>query len=316
MLVRILGVALAALALTGPGQAQLGGLYRLNDGSFHTSGCLPPCACPISLLGDVRGTFRLTPISISQFEQRFEVEEVHWTVIGLTGTETVVKGGKGLYTRTSLPTGVTQQLEVVLSIDGGPDTKFDSGPMPGGGTFPDIDIPIADNGFVCLNQVFDLRSSPVPASDVTPHVLMGTTYQEGCFPPCLCPITLPVEVVGRFDLVVVDKQPFVTRHNVVNLEWKFKGGTFGGNRSTFVTGTGSYKVVEGLGPLPQQSISLCLAFNGVELAPFTGGPEFFSPANTFAIVASQNGMVCFDRVFDIMAKPQKTSLGGTMSLIK
>jgi hypothetical protein len=313
MLARTLGAAAALLLAAGVSDAQLSGTYRLDSStSMKTSGCQPPCLCPISLDGSVRGTFELSTLVISQFVQRYAVDDVNWTVVDLQGGETKVKGGDGFFTRTSSPFGITQQLELVLSIDGGPKTFFDSGVVPGS-TFPNIVLAIADNDFYCLNEIFAVDASPVPKSDITRYQLVDTTYQEGCFPPCLCPILNPVGVAGTFDLVLLEKDNFTTRYGITNVDWKIKGQLFG-SRGAEVTGTGDYSVFNSLAALPSHEILLCLDFNGVELAPFSGGPEFFPNTKAIEIVASQSGMVCFDRVFDLHAKPVPSLTGASPAM--
>ena len=36
--------------------------------------------------------------------------------------------------------------------------------------------------------------------------LSPSSFQQGCFPPCLCPITVPQKMVGSFDLVVLQNE--------------------------------------------------------------------------------------------------------------
>lgn len=296
-LVVALVAAASPLALAGGANA----IYRLDEGSDHTAGCLPPCKCPIAFLGEMRGTFTVEPIAITQFVQRYAIENVNWTVFDTLGNELSVKGGNGEFVRSSTFTGISQQLTVELSIDGGPLTKFDSG-VVAGSSFPVIDVAIADNGFVCNNQVFNVNASEVPLADVTHYSLAGTEYQEGCFPPCLCPITSPRKVVGSFDLVLLDQDPFVTRYSITNLSGFIQGPLFASaKRRVPFSGVGDYRIVAGGGPLPLQDMTLCLEVDGVEQDPFTGSVFALPPFGSIELVLSQNGMVCFDRVFDLMA---------------
>jgi hypothetical protein len=315
---RIAPLAILLFASASLAQAAVSGsIYRLDKGSDHTEGCLPPCKCPIALLGDMRGTFTLTPIVISQFSQQYAVENVNWTVVSLNGDETKVLGGNGVYTRTSGFAGVQQQLTLELSIDGGPVAKFDSG-VVAGSSFPTIDLEIADNDFNCYNRIFHVRASPVPAGDVTYYNLGGTTYQEGCFPPCLCPLLVPRKVAGKFALVLLEKDAFVTRYSVVDLGGYIQGPTFGSNlRRIPFDGNGDYSIIMGLGPLPAQSMTLYLEIDGVTEAPFTSGNVFgLVPFGQIQLTLSQNGMVCFDKVFELQANAQTVLPGVFLPAIR
>ena len=60
------------------------------------------------------------------------------------------------------------QMELDLSIDGGPLTPFDSGMVNGGNEFPAINIALAKNGFYCYDIVLDIASRPCRKPSIEP----------------------------------------------------------------------------------------------------------------------------------------------------
>lgn len=302
MFARRTAAAAAALMLalgTGVASAQ-GTTYRLESGQL-TTGCLPPCLCAIFLEGDVQGTFVLEKKLVSQFGQTFAVKNVNWTVVALNGTRKSIKG-EGTYTRTTpLIASPTEQLVLTLSIDGGPKTEFDSGPLVDSGGFPDIALSIADNDFVCLNQVISLDASPVPPSEILTYELVGSSLQEGCFPPCLCPLFTAQRVFGTFDLVLLSTDGLFTEYSVSNVAFKTGPTTFSDKRNR-IRGFGTYTVLEGSGPVPIEEMTLCLVFNGIETDPFTSGPVAqVGPVDGISLVLTQHELFCLDRVLDLNA---------------
>lgn len=294
---------LLALALAPPTvEAQGATIYRLDSGTL-AQGCLPPCLCPVLLAGDVQGTFLLRKKLVSQFQQVHAVDNVNWTVVSPQGTRLSVKG-EGTYTLTTpLQAFPTQRLELTLSIDGGPDVEFDSGVLPVGVTPPDIAISIDDGG-VCLTQSFSLTASPVPPSEVTRYQLEGTSFQEGCFPPCLCPLFGSQRVRGTFELVLLRDDGQFREYSVAALRWATGPTSLAGGR-TRISGFGTYSVLEGLGPLPVEQMDLCLAFNGVELDPFSSGAVAGPPTpGVIELALTQNGLFCYDRLFELRAVEQ------------
>src|SRR5436189_3056185 len=63
-----------------------------------------------------------------------------------------------------------------------------------------------------------------------------STFQQGCFPPCLCPITTPVPVKGTFVLTPTGFDGLFDTYAVTDVNWLVSiGGT-----DTIVTGSGTY----------------------------------------------------------------------------
>ena len=60
----------------------------------------------------------------------------------------------------------------------------------------------------------------VHASDPTTYKLNeGNTYQTGCFPPCLCPVTVKQPVTGTFKLTLTSSDGLFDFYNVTDASW-------------------------------------------------------------------------------------------------
>ena len=95
----------------------------------------------------------------------------------------------------------------------------------------------------------------------------GTTYEQGCFGPCLCPVLFSEAVKGTFVLTPAGVGPLFTNYTVTGINWMV---TLGGT-DTFITGSGTYRI----------------------------GGEFA----TIAITISINNQNCYDTVFKVHASP-------------
>ena len=191
-----------AALLTPTHTSGLTPIHRLRDDSSFAEGCFtPPCLCPIQFIPTLRGTLEVKQVpSTDPLFNLFVVSDVNW-LVGTGASERRVVG-TGTY-RVAAGAGL-HQMSLDLSIDGAAPVEFDSGLVPGGqpGAFPKIDISlsIANNG-ACFDQVFNLVSTPLRRHQIEPYALENSVYQEGCLPPCLCPLFAEQPVQGRFGLV-------------------------------------------------------------------------------------------------------------------
>src|SRR5512135_3492980 len=65
-----------------------------------------------------------------------------------------------------------------------------------------------------------------------------SSFQQGCFPPCLCPVMIDVPVRGTFLLTPTGFDGLFNTYVVTNVNWLVSiNGT-----ATVVTGSGTYKV--------------------------------------------------------------------------
>jgi hypothetical protein len=212
----------------------------------------------------------------------------------ITGSGTYKRGGQ---------VAVQQQMTLDLVVDGTPQQTFDSGLVTGGETFPKINITISVNGMVCFDTVIGVVSSPVPATDLTTYTLNNSTYEEGCLPPCECPIqSWPVG--GTFRLVPLPNATTPVRHEwaVVNVNWATLSLTPPSARR--FNGFGSYKIVD-VGPTSNQRMVLDLKeLNGGTQSRFdsgtvSGGTQF----PDIDVDLAMNGFYCNDKVFFLHATP-------------
>ena len=294
-------VSLAALAgLTAAQATTTPTLYRLDAPASFEEGCLPPCLCPIWLTDDLLGTFALRyDHSDPAGFDHYVVDNVNWVVGGGGGGTARRVTGSGTY-RVGGQFAVQHQLQLDLSTDGDPAIAFDSGLIQGGGSFPALDISIAQNGFYCYDRVFNVASSPVPAGQVTPYGLRNSHYQEGCLPPCACPI-FQRRALGRFGLLDLGptSDPTVHHYALVDVAWstpppapatqRFKGfGIYSLN-----TGTATHRLVCDL----TDGNALTQRFDSGVVA----GGSSFPPLIDISVAV--NGFYCYDQVFVIRAKP-------------
>jgi hypothetical protein len=276
-------------------------IYRLNPGSSFQQGCFPPCLCPVLRQAQVRGTFVLVPTGFDGLFQTFDIADVNWTAsvgdsdLRITGSGTYKVGGE---------VALQQQLALDLKVGDAPVQHFDSGLVSGGSQFPDISVTISIHGQVCFDTVLGVDTSPVPAEQIHPYALLPeSTFQQGCFPPCLCPVGVLQPISGTFVLVDLAQGPLFTEFAVVNVDWlvaPFSGAS--GSAGTPVSGFGIYRV--GGEFAAQQQLGLDLRVGEAAQVFFDsglglGGGDF----PRIDIVVSVNGGACHDIVIDLHALP-------------
>src|SRR6266478_2845398 len=125
-----------------------------------------------------------------------------------------------------------------------------------------------------------------------------STFQQGCFPPCLCPIMLAMPVKGTFVLTPAGFDGLFDTYAVTDVNWLVSiSGT-----ETTVTGSDTYKV-GGEFALEQQ-LSLDLQVGGDKVQHFDSGLVTGpAPFPDIKVTISVNGQVCFDTVFEVNASP-------------
>ncbi len=143
-------------------------------------------------------------------------------------------------------------------------------------------------------------------ADVLYSLSPGTTFQEGCIGPCLCPVSLSETVTGTFLLVPAGSDPLFTHYNLVEISWTVFD--FSDRISHRITGQGAYKV--GGEFALQHQLTLDLSIDGGDSQHFdsglaAGGSEFPSLS-----ISVSRGTSCFNIWMDIKASPQEGILGG------
>lgn len=126
-----------------------------------------------------------------------------------------------------------------------------------------------------------------------------STYQTGCFPPCMCPLFQEVPVKGTFVLAPAAIGNVFNFYEVRNVDWTVVLGT----QTIRITGSGTYKNSGQIGLTHQMSLDLKVGDSPVQhfdsdMVP--GGGEF----PEIHIVVSINRMFCHDTVITVDARPR------------
>jgi len=133
----------------------------------------------------------------------------------------------------------------------------------------------------------------------TPYRLTSdAALLEGCFDPCDCPLLLR-PLAGRFTLVPTGFDGLFWNFDVTSIHWR---STATDGTPSIIMGSGRYRV--GGEVAAMHELTLDLATDG-------GPPEHFDSGlvtggGTFPridISPSLNGQVCWDRVFEVHARP-------------
>ena len=125
-----------------------------------------------------------------------------------------------------------------------------------------------------------------------------SSYQEGCFPPCMCPLTVAQPVQGTFVLQLANSDPLFAVYALTDVRWRIvRDGA-----ETEVTGAGAYRVGGEVAVMQQLTLDLQVGSDPVahfDSGLVAGGGAF----PDLAAVVSMNGMFCYDRVFRVHAQP-------------
>jgi len=134
------------------------------------------------------------------------------------------------------------------------------------------------------------------AQGVTYGLDAGSTFQRGCFPPCLCPIFVTDKIQGTFTLEFIGSDGTFDEYAVsdVQLVVLTAGGVIP------ISGSGSYRI--GDEPVRQQ-LSLDLVVGDEEHRFDSGLVPATAAFPTIDIVISIHGMRCFDTAITILASP-------------
>jgi hypothetical protein len=140
-------------------------LYRLERTSTFKKGCFEPCMCPMQETSLLKGTFRLSLISVGNVHDFYEVSGVRFKFQRSTG-EIVEVTGYGTYAVSTIADN--QRMDLTLVVGNDPPAAFHSGDVPGGADFPRIGVTISINGVFCLDSVIDMRARPARRLHVDP----------------------------------------------------------------------------------------------------------------------------------------------------
>ena len=140
------------------------------------------------------------------------------------------------------------------------------------------------------------------AGDPTPtptlyRLNQGSTYEQGCFGPCLCPVLIDAPVKGTFALTPTGSDGLFNTYAVTDVNWVVPiDGT-----DTIVSGSGTYRI--GGEFALQQQLSLDLQVGGEKAEHFDSGLVTGPAFPNIKVTISMNGQTCFDTVFQLSASP-------------
>ena len=283
-------------------------IYRLDKGSTYQYGCFAPCECPLLEEVSVRGTFVLTPAGSDPLFSHYKVTDVNWTVS--LGDPQLRITGSGIY-KIGGEVALQQQLELDLKVGNEETQHFDSGLVTGPAPFPVINVTISIHGQYCFDTVIRVNASPVPATEIRPYRLLSeSTFQRGCFGPCLCPLFEKEPIRGTFALVPLQRNPLFTEFAVVDVNWLVMTSTDASRTEIPVRGYGTYRF--GGEVAAEQQLSLDLTVGDEPLTHFDsglvpGGQGF----PRIDVLISINGVYCYDTLIDVHAAPAARVPAGT-----
>ncbi len=289
-----------------PSADALSHYYKLAADSSHVQGCFPPCLCPVQLRDDFRGSFELHLLpTLDPVFNSYEVRNVNW-LVG-SGASEVRIVGEGIY---RVAPGLGQHrmtLDLVLN-DGAP-TQFDSGLVTGGGVglLPKIEIAVNMNDLNCFDTVLQIKAAPQLKSRLRSFAIDSGSFQEGCLPPCLCPINQAQPVSGEFKLLPLGRGPLGTiEFAVVDVQWAVHPPQPSPLPAfTPVSGQGIYQLaLFSTTPVSTHRMLLELDVGGTEDNWDSGTVPETSHFPVIDIALGINDFMCFERVFAIQASPK------------
>lgn len=126
----------------------------------------------------------------------------------------------------------------------------------------------------------------------------GSTYQSGCFEPCLCPLLEQATVRGTLRLSPAGSDWLYDYYKVSNVNWT---AAFG-NSELRITGSGTYTMGREFALVHRLEMDLAVGDNPVQ--HFESGPVPVNAAFPAIDVAiSLHGQYCFDTVIHVVTTP-------------
>ena len=158
--------------------------YVLAPGATFQEGCWDPCDCILHEPWPMVGDFALAPLSDNTLFREFAVLNVRWEVLSPAGIIISPIRGYGIY-RVGGEFAVQHQLSLELWVGADGPRHFDSGWIPGGGQFPEMDIVVSMNRMWCWDRVLHVVAKPA-VGNVICGGIGGLPCPDGFF--CKLPV--------------------------------------------------------------------------------------------------------------------------------
>jgi hypothetical protein len=145
-------------------------------------------------------------------------------------------------------------------------------------------------------------------SDSLYQLTPDASFEEGCFPPCLCVTHHYDGLIGTFRMTPAAPDPLFEVFDITEVNWLVP------RLGYRVTGKGTYRIGGEFGRMHQLQLDLEVGDRDVvhyDSGLLFGGAEFPGIAITIAM----NGMICTDTVFHVRAKPALISQAKPYALI-
>ena len=156
-----------------------------------------------------------------------------------------------------------------------------------------------------LKPAEELRADPLGAGSGTVF-RMGpdATFQEGCWDPCLCPITDPFPVIGTMKLTYTGMSNGIHTYDLQDVNWKIPYS----DPTRRIHGQGRYSIGSPNAiTVIQQRMELDLRVGDDPVQHFDSGWVNVQENGRILITVSINGMYCWDRVIVIDGRPVPAS---------
>jgi hypothetical protein len=126
----------------------------------------------------------------------------------------------------------------------------------------------------------------------------ASTFQEGCFDPCLCPLMNEAPILGTFALSPQSITGFIDTYTVSQVNWHVMLG----QDAIRITGSGTYEIGGEFALMSR--LQLDLEVGDEDVAHFDSG-WIVGPANldNVDLTISINGIFCYDTVIQVDAAP-------------
>ena len=146
-----------------------------------------------------------------------------------------------------------------------------------------------------------------PAFIILYDLLPGSSFQEGCAPPCMCPVMMSDNVQGTFGLMAAGPGPIpldspqFNTYSLTGISWTVFDQT--GKKVHKITGDGTYRYETVGNGVVRQQLTLNISIDGKAPVFLDSGLVVgFSQFPDIA-VSLRRGTTCFEISMDIVAAP-------------